>query len=795
MYSVIGPDISFYQDDDATPEGVDFAKMKENAEFVIIRVGQSQWIDSDFRTNWAAAKAVGLPRGSYWFYDSRSDPKRQAELWANALKDDPGELPLCADFEDNYGGPHGGWRKWYTFLENMKNLLPGKEIVIYTASFYWQQNGPDPETEASSLEYFHQYPLWIANYQVSKPNVPAPWGEDEWLWWQYTAHGDGATYGVESKNIDLNYFNGDLDAFRARFDLSTSPTPPVTTTYKVDLSLRESPSKDASVLGNLAQDDEVEKLDTKTDWVKVRRADGLVGWVLADYLVAQEAPPVTPALKPWAKVLPVALNVRASDSSSAEVVGVLRQDQVVRVLEMNDDQSWVKIVDEDFGSGVEGWSDSEFFLFYDEKPGDEPPAPEEKWFKVNVYALNVRQGPSTSDNVVGKVVQDDLVKQLEVDDSQRWYRVIKQDGSLEGWVYAYYLVETEAPEDPGDDPNDPGDDPDIDPTDPYLGRFQVTAYALNLRAGPSTSNPVVGRLTKGEVIFVLEATDDGGWRKVEKGDGTTSWCSARYLVRHPAPIAEKKKYFSGAVRYIREIFTQPRNMIVNILVVDHKTDYKLKYLITPPAHENPAAPMCASTTSEFLKKNAVQFAVNGDGYTHVNPADVPDLSCPEDRDLLKPNSYAASLGNVYSQRWDNRPIMYINKNNEITFNEPKGAIYNAISGDRMLVERGEIPAGLDNSVLQPRTAVGASANGRYLIMIVVDGRQPGYSEGCTLYELAEMLIKYGGVHNAINLDGGGSSAMVIEKNGEPDVVNSPIEGGIAGRERSVANHLGIEVKS
>ena len=123
MYDVLGPDVSFYQDDDSTPEGIDFQKMKESAAFVIIRVGQNQWIDSDFRTNWAAAKQAGLPRGSYWFYDSRIDPKRQAELWAEALKDDPGELPLCADFEENYGGAHAGWRKWYTFLENLKNFM------------------------------------------------------------------------------------------------------------------------------------------------------------------------------------------------------------------------------------------------------------------------------------------------------------------------------------------------------------------------------------------------------------------------------------------------------------------------------------------------------------------------------------------------------------------------------------------------------------------------------------------------------------------------------------------------
>jgi uncharacterized protein YgiM (DUF1202 family) len=547
--------------------------------------------------------------------------------------------------------------------------------------------------------------------------------------------------------------------------------------------------------------------------LKVRREDNLVGWIPTSFLVLEESEAPVVTLKPWAKVLPAALNVRSSDSANAAVVGTLSQGQVVRVLEMNADQSWVKIVDQDIPDGVQGWSASEYFTFHDIKPSEppvDPVTPALKWYLVNVYALNVRSGPTTQNEIVGKVVQGDLVVQLEKDPTDKWYRIRTQNASLEGWVYAYYLLETAAPPEtppvePSDpvEPEDPIENPEppddsggtvIDPTDPYLGRFQVTAYALNLREGPSTSEPVVGRLVKGDVIFAIESTEDGGWRKVLKDDGTEGWCSAQYLVRHPTPIAVKQKYFGGTVRYIREVFNTPRKMIVNILVIDTKTDYKLKFLVTPPAHDNDAAPMCAHSTSEFLYGNGLQFAVNGDGYTHVNPVDVPGLSCAEDRDLLNPNSYAASLGKVYSQRWENRPIMYINSNNEITYNEPKGAVYNAISGDRILVERGEIPAGLDKTVLQPRTAAGSNSNGRYLILIVVDGRQPGYSEGCTLYELAEMLIKYGGVHNAINLDGGGSSAMVIEKDGKPDVVNSPIEGGIAGRERLVANHLGISVK-
>ncbi|MBK5307138.1 MAG: phosphodiester glycosidase family protein [Frankiaceae bacterium] len=60
---------------------------------------------------------------------------------------------------------------------------------------------------------------------------------------------------------------------------------------------------------------------------------------------------------------------------------------------------------------------------------------------------------------------------------------------------------------------------------------------------------------------------------------------------------------------------------------------------------------------------------------------------------------------------------------------------------------------------QPRTAVGVTDDGR-LLLVVVDGRQPGYSVGMTLQELADLMTSLGAV-NAINLDGGGSSAMWV----------------------------------
>ena len=105
MRKIIGPDVSFYQDDPGTPQEINFERMNQAADYVIIRAGQNLWIDSDFRNNWRRAKEAGLPRGSYWFYDSRADPKQQAELWVNAMGGDFGELPLFLDLEEATVGP------------------------------------------------------------------------------------------------------------------------------------------------------------------------------------------------------------------------------------------------------------------------------------------------------------------------------------------------------------------------------------------------------------------------------------------------------------------------------------------------------------------------------------------------------------------------------------------------------------------------------------------------------------------------------------------------------------------
>src|SRR5207249_5157316 len=111
--------------------------------------------------------------------------------------------------------------------------------------------------------------------------------------------------------------------------------------------------------------------------------------------------------------------------------------------------------------------------------------------------------------------------------------------------------------------------------------------------------------------------------------------------------------------------------------------------------------------------------------------------------------------------------------------------------DRMLVIQGKVDPDLNDQDLEPRTAIGINRNGRYLILIVVDGRQPFYSDGATFADLGKLLINQG-VYMGMGLDGGGSSTMVIDgKDGKPLILNSPVDNYIPVRERPVANHLGI----
>ncbi|RHW40191.1 hypothetical protein D1B33_03685 [Lysinibacillus yapensis] len=105
-----------------------------------------------------------------------------------------------------------------------------------------------------------------------------------------------------------------------------------------------------------------------------------------------------------------------------------------------------------------------------------------------------------------------------------------------------------------------------------------------------------------------------------------------------------------------------------------------------------------------------------------------------------------------------------------------------IAAGPLLVKDGRTNISMSNSSLfassrSPRTAVAVDSTGKRVFLVTVDGRQDGYSNGATLPDLASYLISMG-ANNAINLDGGGSTTMVVREPGGyyPTLVNRPSDG-------------------
>lgn len=100
-------------------------------------------------------------------------------------------------------------------------------------------------------------------------------------------------------------------------------------------------------------------------------------------------------------------------------------------------------------------------------------------------------------------------------------------------------------------------------------------------------------------------------------------------------------------------------------------------------------------------------------------------------------------------------------------------VFDVVGGGPILVQDSRIVTGPCSSSFcrrNPRTAIGWTSTGRVLL-VVIDGRQPRWSVGASLGELARIMRDLGAVE-AMNLDGGGSSTMWVDG----EVVNRPSDG-------------------
>lgn len=302
-------------------------------------------------------------------------------------------------------------------------------------------------------------------------------------------------------------------------------------------------------------------------------------------------------------------------------------------------------------------------------------------------------------------------------------------------------------------------------------------------------------------------------------------------------VAIERELWPG-VRHVREVLDQPRPNVVNLVWVDLQRPggAELVATITDPAQtitraefkaelrtfypegaKDDAEPgdeieqvvrFAAQRTSDFLQSEGLDIAINGGFFFPFKTGKFWDYYPQQGDPVVVNGVWGVDRQVVADHAWRGTEelgaVVYVNEEGDwVMFDEPPVTAetvnehdgwVTVVSGHNRILDAGVvIGANPQAQGLYPRSVIGLTEDRRYAVFAVVDGRQPRYSEGMTLTEFGQYL-KRQGVHWAMELDGGGSTTLVVRsEDGQPEVLNHPIDLRWPGRERAVGNHIGVKL--
>lgn len=234
------------------------------------------------------------------------------------------------------------------------------------------------------------------------------------------------------------------------------------------------------------------------------------------------------------------------------------------------------------------------------------------------------------------------------------------------------------------------------------------------------------------------------------------------------PTAQAHDVWSDPFPGVRRLQRDSNNQNINVLVID--------LCAAGVGVRATATGERGRTVPSFGQAVGAQAAINGDffggGYSTDGLSMSGGAAWPGEAD----HTYVAPL--IFGPRRVELP-----HHGNVTSIEPW--MQEIVSGHPTLLDDGNVVGNPGDSLCtnrHPRTAAGLSADGRTLFLAVIDGRATTRI-GMTCNETAALFTELG-AHDAVNLDGGGSSTMWLAGSG---VANRPSDGS----PRTVGNHLAI----
>ncbi|MDX5394259.1 MAG: phosphodiester glycosidase family protein [Caulobacteraceae bacterium] len=275
---------------------------------------------------------------------------------------------------------------------------------------------------------------------------------------------------------------------------------------------------------------------------------------------------------------------------------------------------------------------------------------------------------------------------------------------------------------------------------------------------------------------------------------------ATATVDAPASTGRGETLFAGG-RYWREARTESGAMQIHVLELDLR---RVRLELTA-GDRSQGREHVAQTTSDYARRNGLAAAVNAsyftpfkggspggeDFYPHAGDgADVSGAAIAFGREVspVEPDADVRVNAIVCIRDHDVRILDGQSCDGPVDHAVSAGPRLLADGAPRDFAAFGE----RYGATRHPRTALGLDDDAPRAWLVVVDGRQPDWSEGASLPELIGIFQTLG-AEQAINLDGGGSTTLVARRGEVVEVLNRPIHTGVPGRERPSANHIGVRV--
>ena len=281
------------------------------------------------------------------------------------------------------------------------------------------------------------------------------------------------------------------------------------------LNVREGPGLTFNVNYQVYQDESYVIVEEKNDWLKIQLNPTETGWVAA-WLIrkdtetsqqkqAQDATSVTANV--------AGLRIRSGPGTSFQVISYLNKGEKVQYLEGN--ENWTKI----YYNNQEAWVSTEYILFQSEN------STKKLFGEVTVSVLNVRSKPSLDASIVGTLKNGDEV--TITNEREGWLEIAFNNQAA--WVYRdlVSIIDSKINDD-GSAYNDPSNNSssDID-KQTQMSTATVTVTILNVRNKGSLDGEIIGRVSKGDQVKVLE--EKNNWYKIQLSASETGWIAGWFL--------------------------------------------------------------------------------------------------------------------------------------------------------------------------------------------------------------------------------------------------------------------------